>query len=100
MLRSGFCADLLAGVYGRRLWLAGVPLVRPTINTTGYTARAKKLGYRMVAAVSGTTGNVLQYGYMLGFTPSQMVLLRLTMAAWMLPTVRSLAPPFPPLNPC
>ena len=67
---------------------------------TGYTARAKKLGYRMVAAVSGTTANVLQYGAMLGFTPSQMVLLRLTMAAWMLPTVRSLAPPFPPLNPC
>jgi hypothetical protein len=52
----------------------------------GYTSRAQKLGYRMVAAVSGTTANVLQYAHMLGFTPQQLVLLRLAMAAWMLPS--------------
>ena len=52
----------------------------------GYLARAQKLGYRTVAAASGTTANVLQYGLMLGFTPDEMVLLRLTMAAWMLCT--------------
>ena len=40
----------------------------------------------MVAAVSGTTANVVQYGYMLGFTPQQLVLMRLAMAAWMLPS--------------
>jgi hypothetical protein len=52
----------------------------------GFLARAEKLGYRTVAAASGTTANVLQYGLMLNFTPDEMVLLRLTMAAWMLCT--------------
>lgn len=56
---------------------AGVP---------GYLKRATALGYRTVAAASGTTANVLQYGLMLGLKPEELVLLRLTMAAWMLCT--------------
>ena len=39
-----------------------------------------------MAAPSGTTANVLQYALMLGFTPDEMVLVRLALAAWMLCT--------------
>ena len=35
-------------------------------GTPGYLQRAKKLGYRTVAAASGTTANILQYALMLG----------------------------------
>ena len=48
-------------------------------GVTGYAARAAKLGYRTVAAASGTTANVLQYGLMLGFSPDELVLLRLVL---------------------
>jgi hypothetical protein len=61
---------------------AGVP---------GYAARAAKLGYRTVAAASGTTANVLQYGLMLGFSPDELVLLRLV-----LPPLLRRPPPPPP----
>ena len=52
----------------------------------GYKARADLLGYRAVAAPSGTTANMLQLGSLLGFSADELALLRATMAAWMLPT--------------
>ena len=54
----------------------------------GLNERAAILGYRSAAAASGTTANMLQLGTLLGFAPDsdEMVLIRLTMAAWMLPT--------------
>ena len=76
-------------------------------GTPGYLQRAKKLGYRTVAAASGTTANILQYALMLGFTAEEMVLVRLTMAAWMLCTndhslyeiMLGAAPYMPPVRP-
>lgn len=52
----------------------------------GYVTRATALGYRVGAGPSGTTANVLQYGVLLGLDEGEMVLLRLAMAAWMIPT--------------
>ena len=53
----------------------------------GLNERARRLGYRSAAAASGTTANMLQLSKLLGFTsPDEMALIRLTMAAWMLPT--------------
>lgn len=52
----------------------------------GYKERATMLGYRTVAAPSGTTANMLQLGQLLGFGTDELVLLRAVMAAWMLPT--------------
>ena len=45
----------------------------------GLNWRAAILGYRSAAAASGTTANMLQYGALLGFTPDELVLLRLAM---------------------
>ena len=52
----------------------------------GYMARAKALGYRTVAGPSGTTQNMLQLALLLGFSPAELALVRLTMVAWMLVT--------------
>jgi hypothetical protein len=49
-------------------------------------ARAKALGYRTVAGPSGTTQNMLQLALLLGFSPAELALVRLTMVAWMLVT--------------
>ena len=54
--------------------------------TPGLIGRAAILGYRLVAGASGTTANVLQMAKLLGFAPDELVVLRATMAAWMLPT--------------
>ena len=52
----------------------------------GVTERAARLGYRTAAAVSGTTANMLQLARLLGFRAEELVVLRATMAAWMLVT--------------
>lgn len=52
----------------------------------GLNERAALLGYRSAAAASGTTANMLQMATYLGFRGDELVLLRATMAAWMLPT--------------
>mmetsp|Transcript_18834 Transcript_18834/g.29939 ORF Transcript_18834/g.29939 Transcript_18834/m.29939 type:complete len:467 (-) Transcript_18834:236-1636(-) len=53
----------------------------------GYLARADSLGYRHVAGPSGTTANVLQLAVLLGMGGEEaLALLRLAMAAWMIPT--------------
>ena len=49
---------------------AGVP---------SYATHATKLGYHTVVVASGTKANVLQYGLMLGFSPDELVLLRLVL---------------------
>ena len=57
-----------------------------TVTVPGINARAALLGYRSCAAASGTTANMLQLGTLLGFRADELVLLRATMAAWMMPT--------------
>ena len=52
----------------------------------GLNERAARLGYRSAAAASGTTANMLQLAALLGFSSDELVILRATMAAWMLPT--------------
>ena len=52
----------------------------------GVNERAALLGYRSAAAVSVTTAHMLQLGEFLGFGKQELVVLRATMAAWMLPT--------------
>ena len=57
----------------------------PAVNWTlpsgeavpGLAVRAAALGYRLAAAVSGTTANVLQMARLLGFSPAECVPLRL-----------------------
>eukprot|EP00756_Hemistasia_phaeocysticola_P054984 Hpha_TRINITY_DN3089_c0_g1::TRINITY_DN3089_c0_g1_i1::g.138629::m.138629 len=58
----------------------------PIEGRPSYLARAKALNYRTVAGPSGTTSNALQIGLLLGLTHDELAALRLTMAAWMLPT--------------
>ncbi len=52
----------------------------------GLRARAEALGFRIAASASGTTANVLQMAWLLGFSAEERVVLRATMAAWMVPT--------------
>jgi len=58
----------------------------PVSGRPSYLARAKALNYRTVAGPSGTTANMLQIGLLLGMTHDELAALRVTMAAWMLPT--------------
>ncbi len=55
-------------------------------SAAGYVARAAALGYRVAAGPSGTTANMLELARLFGFSKSELVLMRLAMAAWMLPT--------------
>jgi len=51
----------------------------------GFISISRKLGYRVVAGPSGTTVNAMQLARLMGFTDNDMVALRLTMIAWMVP---------------
>jgi len=51
----------------------------------GLAARAAALGYRSVAAVSGTAANLLQMATLLGFSADERVAIRLAMVAWLVP---------------
>lgn len=57
----------------------------PLDGEQGYVRLAQSLGYRMAAGPSATTANVLQLALLLGFSPSDLVIFRATMVAWMLP---------------
>lgn len=50
----------------------------------GFVSRVTQLGWRTGAGPSATTANMLQLGKLLGFRPDEMVLLRVTMLAWLL----------------
>jgi len=67
--------------------LPSAPWVLPDgQEVAGLTERAARLGYRSCAAASGTTANMLQMAELLGFSHHELGMMRLTMAAWMLPT--------------
>lgn len=52
----------------------------------GLRERVASAGYRAAAGASGTTANILQLALLLGFTSEELVVIRLAMLAWMLPT--------------
>jgi hypothetical protein len=56
----------------------------PIGTLPGYAARARRYGYRTVAGPSGTTANTLQLGALLGSDDTELLLLRATMASWLI----------------
>jgi len=69
-------------------WIPGSNYIvteQPINGLPGYVARATALNYRYTAGPSSTTVNAMEMALMLGFSDTDLVILRAAMLAWMLP---------------